>query len=63
MKRFNAWMANSKCEPIEGTGRILLGVSKRAVLQHIADENNVKHQRSSMVVKLSDGNFWCVSQI
>jgi hypothetical protein len=61
--RYLAWKADSKCNPIEGTDRILTGVSKRAILKHLAYEEDVEHQHNNMVVKCKDGNMWFVSQL
>ena len=63
MKRYNAWKADEKCNPIEGTDRILVGQSKRAVIKHLADEEGVKHQHNDMIVRCKDGTIWCVSQL
>jgi hypothetical protein len=63
-KKYHAWKAKaSTCEPIEGTDRILKGKSKRAVLDHLAYEENVVRQHYSLVVRCTDGTFWCVSEI
>ena len=63
LKKFNAWKADSKGNPIEGTDRILTGVSKRAVLKHIACEEKVDIQHNDMIVKLPNGDCWCVVHI
>lgn len=62
-KKYNAWKADSRCEPIEGTDRILTGESKRAVIRHLAFEEGIEHQHNDMVVKCKDGTMWCVSKI
>ncbi len=63
MKKFNAWKAKSNCDPIEGTDRLFTGNSKRDVLQHLAYEEGVEHNRNDMVVILPNGDMWCVSQL
>jgi hypothetical protein len=63
MKKYNAWKANSKCEPIEGTDRILLGENKRNVLRHLAYEEGVEYKHGDLIVKLPNGEMWCVSII
>jgi hypothetical protein len=35
-QKYNAWKAKSNGEPIERTDRILTGVSKRAIIKHLA---------------------------
>ena len=61
--RYNAWKAKSNGDPIEGTDRILNGVSKRAIIKHLAFEEGVEHQHNDMIVRCKDGTMWCVSQI
>lgn len=63
MNRYNAWKAKPNCEPIEGTDRILTGVSKRAILKHLAYEEKVEYQHNDMIVRCKDGNMWCVTKI
>jgi hypothetical protein len=62
-QKYNAWKAKSNGEPIEGTDRILTGVSKRAIIKHLAFEEGVEHRRDDMIVRCKDGKMWCVSQI
>lgn len=61
--KYSAWKANLNGEPIEGTDRILSGVSKRAIIKHLAFEEGVEHQHNDMIVRCKDGTTWCVSQI
>ena len=61
LKKFNAWLVTSSCEPISGTDRILIGESKRKVLRHLADEEGVKLQYNQKIVRLQNGNSWHVS--
>lgn len=61
--KYNVWKAKSNGEPIEGTDRILTGVSKRAIIKHLAFEEGVEHQHNDMIVRCKDGTTWCVSQI
>lgn len=63
MKKFNVWKAKSNDEPIDGTDRLLVGVSKRAVIKHLAYEEGVKHTPNDMIVRCKDGTVWCASQI
>lgn len=60
---YNAWKANSNCEPIEGTDRTLTCESKRAVIKHLAFEEGVEHKHNDMLVRCKDGTIWCVSKI
>jgi len=61
--KYNAWKAKSNGDPIDGTDRILTGVSKRAIIKHLTFEEGVKHQHNDMIVRCKDGTMWCVSQI
>lgn len=61
--RYNAWKAKSNADPIEGTDRILNGVSKRAIIKHLSFEEGVEHQHNDTIVRCKDGTMWCVSQI
>lgn len=61
--KYNAWKAKPNCDPIEGTDRILTGVSKRAIIKHLAFEEGVEHQHNDMIVRCKDGNIWFVSKI
>lgn len=61
--KYNAWKAKSNGEPIEGTDRILTGVSKRSIIKHLAFEEGVEYQHNDMIVRCKDGTTWCVSQI
>lgn len=61
--KYNAWKADSFCNPIEGTDRILIGESKRRIIQHLAFEEGVKHQHNDMLVRCKDGTMWCVEKL
>lgn len=61
--KYQAWKAGPKCEPIEGTDRILTGESKRAVLKHLAYEEGVEHMHNDMIVRCKDGTMWLVSKL
>ena len=61
--KYNAWKAKSNGDTIEGTDRILTGVSKRAIIKHLAFEEGVEHQHNDMIVRCKDGTMWCVSKI
>lgn len=61
--KYNAWKAKSNGDPIEGTDRILTGVSKRMIIKHLAFEEGVEYQHNDMIVKCKDGTIWCVSKI
>ncbi len=39
------------------------GVSKRAIIKHLAFEEGVEHRHDDMIVRCKDGKMWCVSQI
>jgi len=61
--KYNAWKAKSNGEPIEWTDRIFTGVSKRAIIKHLAFEESVEHQHNDMIIRCKDGTIWGVSQI
>lgn len=61
--RYNAWKAKPNGDPIENTDRILNGVSKRAIIKHLAYEEGVNHNHNDMIVRCKDGTIWCVSKI
>lgn len=61
--RYNAWKADSKCEPIPDTDRVFTGKSKRDVIKHLAFEEGVEHKHNDVIVKCKDGTIWCVSKI
>ena len=61
--KYNAWKAKSNGDTIEGTDRILTGVSKRMIIKHLAFEEGVEYQHNDMIVKCKDGTIWCVSKI
>jgi len=61
--KYNAWKAKSNGDPIDGTDRILIGASKRAIIKHLAFEEGVEHQHNDMIVRCKDGTMWCASQI
>jgi len=63
MKRYVAWKSTPDCAPIEGTDRFLSGISKRAILEHLAFEEGVEYQHNDMIVMCKDDTFWSVSQI
>lgn len=41
MKKYNVWKADSNGNPIEGTDRVISGISKRAMIKHLAHEEGV----------------------
>lgn len=61
--KYNAWKAKSNGDPTEGTDRILIGVSKRAVIKHLAFQEGVEHQHNDMIVRCKDGSMWFVYKI
>jgi hypothetical protein len=63
MPKYNAWKADAKCDPIEGTDRVLEGPSKRWVAAHIAAEEKVTITPGAQIVRLLDGTFWCISKL
>lgn len=62
LKKYVAWKADQNCNPIDGTDRIFSGVSKRTIIKHLAYEEKVLHNHNDMVVRLTDGTMWCVSE-
>ena len=38
LNRYNVCKTNKNCEPIEGSDRIITGVSRRAIATHLANE-------------------------
>lgn len=63
MNKYNCWKVNCKCEPIPGTDRIIIGPSKRWILRQLAFEENVPYSHNDMIIKLPNGDMWCVQQI
>jgi hypothetical protein len=63
LNRYNAWKADSKCEPIPDTDRVFTGKSKRAVVKHLAYEEGVENMHNDILVKCKDGTTWFVSKI
>ena len=61
-KIFFAWKATSLGEPIEGTDRMFRGISKRSVIKHLAYEEGVDWKHNDMIVRLPNGDNWCVTQ-
>ena len=61
--KYNAWKAKSNGDPIEGTDRIFTGISKRAVIKHLAFQEGVKSRHNDMMVRCKDGTVWHVSRI
>jgi hypothetical protein len=61
--KYNAWKAKSNGDPIEGTDRVLIGTSKRAIIKHLAHEESVEHNHNDLSVKLPNGDRWHVSKI
>lgn len=57
--QYNVWKSKSNGNPIEGTDRILEGISKRAIMKHLAYEEGVEYQHNDMIVRCNDGTFWC----
>ncbi len=53
---YNTWEAEPNGDPIEGTDKIYSGISKRAVIKHIAYERGVKIDEGDQSVKLENGN-------
>jgi hypothetical protein len=63
LNRYNAWKADSKCEPIPDTDRVFMGKSKRAVVKHLAYEEGVEHMHNDILVRCKDGTIWFVHKI
>lgn len=63
INRYNVWLADSKCTPIEGTDRIITGPSQRWIMRHLAYENGVEYKPNMLIVRLPNGNFWNASKI
>lgn len=61
--KYSVWLADSSCNPIEGTDRILLGPSQRWIMKHLAYESGVEYRPNSLIVRLPNGNFWNASKI
>lgn len=60
IKRYPCWKADSKGNPIEGTDRIIVGTSKRSVVRHLAHESTVDWKQGDLLVRLANGDCWCV---
>ena len=63
MNRYNAWKSKPNGYPIEGTDRIFTGVSKRAIIKHLAYEEGVEHKHNDVIVRCKDGTMWSVIKI
>jgi hypothetical protein len=62
-KKFIAWKAKPNGDPILGTDRLMLGVSQRAVIKHLAYEEGVSHKIGDLVVRCKDGTMWFVPKV
>jgi len=61
--KYVAWKTLSDLEPISGTDRILLGKSKREIINFLAYEEKVPHNHNDMFVKCNDGTKWFVVEM
>ena len=61
LNRYNVCKTNKNCEPIEGSYRIITGLSRRAIAKHLAYEEGVETPANSYIVRCKDGNIWHVS--
>ena len=59
-KKYQVWKADSKCEPIEGTDRVLFGSSKKSVVKHLAYEEGVQYSEGDILVRCKNGDVWFV---
>lgn len=57
MNKYNAWLSDSDCNPIDGTDRIILAKSRRDVMKYIASEYGIKLS-GNKILKLPDGKIW-----
>ena len=62
-QKYNAWKALPNGEPVEGTDKILVGVSKRAIMKHLAYEEGVEYKHNDLSVLCKDGTTWHASKI
>ena len=59
IKLFHVWKADSNCEPIDGTDRMIRANSMREVMRMIAfEEKIINHIHNSLIVRLPHGDFW-----
>jgi len=56
-----AWKTDNRGNPIEGIEKTYRGVSKRAVLKHIAFEEGVEFKPTDLFVICKDGTRWHVT--
>ena len=61
--KYYAWLSDKDSNPIEGSDRIISGPSKRWILEMIAYENKVEHLHNSPIVRLPNGDVWCVRRL
>lgn len=61
LNRYNVFKTNKNCEPIEGSDRIITGLSRRAIAKHLAYEEGVEMPANSYIVRCKDGSIWHVS--
>ena len=59
-KKYSVWLADARCNPIDGTDRVMIGPSIKYVLKYLAYEENVIFQGWESSIKLANGNRWCV---
>ncbi len=58
--KYNVWLADANCNPIEGTDKYYWGRSARWVMQHVAAENGIKIKQGALIVRLPNGNaYYC----
>ena len=60
--KYNVWKTDSKCNPIEGTDKIMRAPSKRWLMNHIAYENGVEILHGSLIVRLPNGDMWTATK-
>jgi hypothetical protein len=59
-RKYHAWRANSKCEPIDGTDRFLMGSNRKSIVKHLAQEEGVPYKEGDILVKCTNGDIWFV---
>ena len=62
-KKYVAWKTDNNINPIQGSERILSGISQRAIIRHLAFEEKVIYNNNDLFVKNNDGTKWFVSKL
>ena len=62
-RKYQVWKTDSKCEPINGTDRVMSGSNRKSVVKHLAYEEGVTYKEGDILVKCKNGDIWFVRNI